>query len=73
MNDGSTSQQKILSKTRLQANGNNGGKLERTTRGGDENANPNLRDVNVTVDGHGLDTMIPTIPRPNKEDIKASI
>ena len=39
--------------------------------GGSENANPNLRDVNVTVDGHGLDTMIPTIPRPNKEDIKA--
>ena len=39
--------------------------------GGSENANPNLRDVNVTVDGHGLDTMIPTIPKPNKEDIKA--
>ena len=38
---------------------------------GDENLNPKLRDVNVTVDGQGLSIMIPTIPRPNKEDIKA--
>ena len=44
----------------------------RARRGaGDENQNPNLRDVNVTVDGHGLDIMIPTIPKPNKADIKA--
>ena len=27
--------------------------------------------MNVTVDGHGLDIMIPTIPKPNKADIKA--
>ena len=27
--------------------------------------------MNVTNDGQGLDIMIPTIPRPNKEDIKA--
>ena len=44
----------------------------RARRGaGDENQNPNLRDVNVTVDGHGLDIMIPTIPKPDKADIKA--
>ena len=39
--------------------------------GGDKNRNPNLRDVNVTVEGQGLDVMIPTIPKPNKADIKA--
>ena len=27
--------------------------------------------MNVTVDGHGLDIMIPMIPKPNKADIKA--
>ena len=27
--------------------------------------------MSVTFDGQGLDIMIPTIPRPNKEDIKA--
>ena len=27
--------------------------------------------MNVTVDGQGLNIVIPTIPRPNKEDIKA--
>ena len=40
-------------------------------RGSDKNRNPNLRDVNVTVEGQGLDVMIPTIPTPNKADIKA--
>ena len=41
-------------------------------RGEQENVNPNiLRDVNVTVDGTGLDTMIPVIPKANKTDIKA--
>ena len=38
---------------------------------GDENLNPNLRNVNVTVDGAVLDIMTPTIPRSNKEDTKA--
>ena len=49
----------------------NDSKFEKTMTGGDENLNPNLRDANVTVNGQGLDIMIPTIPRPNKEDIKA--
>ena len=40
-------------------------------RAGDENRDPNLRDVNVTVDGYGLDVLIPTIPKPVKADIKA--
>ena len=49
----------------------NGSELESTTRGGgDENINPNLRDVNVIVDCQGLDIIIPTIPRLNKEDVK---
>ena len=39
--------------------------------GGNKNQNPNLRDVNVTVEGQGLDMIIPTIPKPNKADIKA--
>ena len=39
--------------------------------GGDTNQNPNLRDVNVTVDDHGLDIVIPTISRPNKADTMA--
>ena len=43
----------------------------RGRRGGDENLNPNLCDVNVMVDGQGLNIMIPTISRPNKADIKA--
>ena len=38
---------------------------------GDENRNPNVRDVNVTVEGMGLDCMIPVIPRADKSDIKA--
>ena len=38
---------------------------------GDENRNPNVRDVNVTVEGTGLDCMIPVIPRADKSDIKA--
>ena len=41
----------------------------RTRRGGDENQNPNC-DVNVMVEDQGLDVMIPTIPKPNKADIK---
>ena len=40
-------------------------------RAGDENRDPNLREVNVTVDGYGLDVLIPTIPKPVKADIKA--
>ena len=38
---------------------------------GVENRNPNVRDVNVTVEGTGLDCMIPVIPRADKADIKA--
>ena len=40
-------------------------------RAGDENCNPNVHDVNVTVEGTGLDCMIPVIPGADKADIKA--
>ena len=50
--------------------GSNVSELERTSRGGDKTINPNLRDVNATVNGQDLDIIIPTITRPNKEDIK---
>ena len=52
-------------------NCNNGGKFTAKRRGGNKNQNPPLRDVNVTVDGQGLDIMIPTILKPNKADITA--
>ena len=43
----------------------------RRRRANEENQNPNLRNVNVMVDSHGLDVLIPTIPKPVKTDIKA--
>ena len=41
------------------------------TGGGDKKQNPNIRNVNVTFNAQGLDISIPTIPKPNKGNIKA--
>ena len=41
--------------------------------GGDKKHNSNLHDVNININGHGFDIMIPTNPKPNKAVIKAEI
>ena len=70
MNKGKRSQQKYQELVKSRLHFYNGGRGTET-QGGDENQNPNLCDMNVPVDGQGLDVMTPTIPKPNKAGIKA--